>query len=280
MAAGGPVNIIATLDGKSDTSVFNVQARLSFIKRVNFQVSSTPWSYGWLADNGQTFSAAQGYGWNASLTSTARDDRNGSNFLLKSFVSASTNTWRVVAPNGTYIVKIGMGDNIYGTASTASTLFGTETVCSKAAGQGNTVTVDTITVTGGQGAIFVVNGPINYIVMISNEGIDINSVAWDDGTSIPLPPSKTEFISLAAEKAFALRAYPNPFHSSITLELENAGGLAQVAVYNLQGRKVADLTRSLANGRAVWRPSVCPGLYVAKACVQGKTLTRKLALIK
>lgn len=277
VAAAPSVFIVAEHMGASDACRFTVWPRPDFIKRINFQISATPWKYGWLADNGGAYSAGAGYGWTSGAGS-ARDDRGGSNFLLKSFVIGNPGQFRMDAPDGDYIIKIGMGDNQYGTDSYNWTAQGADTICRKPVGTANGITIDTITVSGGF-ADFTVNGPINYLVMISSQGININTVA-DDGIDY-VPPSSVADGPEATSATPALSASPIPFNPVVTIRyaLPDARGL--LCIYTPAGR----LVRSWAvqgRGSLAWDGrGMTSGLYIARLVVPGSsTVCIRLLLLK
>lgn len=239
IAAGGPVSVVASLGGKADTCKITIFARLSFLKRINFQVSTVPWKAGWYADNGTAYSVSRTFGWLSTTGLAARDDRSGSNFLLKSFVSPSSGTapFKIDMPDGSYIIRVGMGDNSYGINYTNMTTVETDTVCFKPAGTPNTIQTDTVSVSSGTGLVLTVAGAINYVVVISNEGVAMNLVA-DDG-SVYVPPLIT--VSEPDRPALAeLLVEPNPFNPSlhITYTLPKPEAVS-VAVFDPLGKRVA-----------------------------------------
>lgn len=177
------VAIRADLDAVSDVcslAVFDV------LKRVNFG-SNIP---AWLPDGGEAYSVGRGYGWVGATGLWTRDARNG-NLLVRSFTgpqnAAGPQQWRIDVPAGEYVTKIAMGDNQYGVTDTCWAAFGADTIGRKPAGFGNGVKVDTITVTGSDGLTLTVYGVLDYIVLISNNGADINRVANDFDTPVNIP---------------------------------------------------------------------------------------------
>jgi len=271
-AAGGPVPVYASIGSLSDTALVTVMPKPAIIKRINFQVSSTPWSYGWLADNGGAFSAAAGYGWVGAGGLSSRDDRVGStNFLLKSFVSTgSAAQYRVALPDGEYIIKLALGDNQYGSTDTA--WVGTQVVLAHT-GASNGIAIDTVTVSGGGGLVLTVKGVFNYLVVISKEGIDINAVADDNGTAVPIPPSGTE-MRVRAVSVPLLSVYPNPARGVVMI-CTPLQGRVDLAIYNIRGKKVAKLSSH------TWNTSGLPaGIYLVKLTQGKRTYCARLVLMK
>jgi hypothetical protein len=78
--------------------------------------------------------------------------------------------------------------------------------------------------------------------------------------------------------AAVLTAQPNPFHSSVTLTLPGALSTgAQVKIFDLSGRLVADLSGKVCHGRAIWTAAGMPsGIYVAAARKGALELTKKI----
>jgi hypothetical protein len=241
VSAGGPVEITATYSGKSSKSYTVIWPRPAVIKRINFQCSSTPWSYGWLADNGLAYSSVSGRGWTTTGLS-CRDDRgNARSFLLRSFVYGTGHTvYKVNVPDGSYIIKGALGDCDYGGVDTL--WYGNEMIAAHD-GYLNLIFQDTLTVSGGQGLALTLNGKINYLVVISNEGIDINTVADDNG----LVPNYSSLESTARQRPLplALSVSPTPFNPSCRIRFSlPAASHVRLEVYDLAGRHI----RTLADG--------------------------------
>lgn len=277
----------ASLDGKTEVCTLQV---LSILKRINFQVSSTPFKAGWLADNGVLFASGKGFGWvNPPGGFFSRDDRSGDNFLLKSLVGFSEPAaYRLAVPSGSYVIKTGMGDNVYGTNSEGSVLFGNDTIAKKIPGQGNTMSLARAEVAGDSGALFTVSGPINYLVIISEAGVEMGRVA-DDGNLMPVyfyPPGFTE-----AKKEGdpgtpqALSITPNPFNPFAEIGMSVAErGVAFLSIYTLQGRLVERLWSgelSAGTHKVAWNAGgVAAGIYVLEMRVNGSRFQKRVILLK
>jgi alpha-tubulin suppressor-like RCC1 family protein len=92
---------------------------------VNFQRASTPVPAGYLPDTGGVFGSRNGrqYGWNAAKTCVDRDlvaDQRLDTFCRPQ----PGDTWEIALPNGTYHVRVAVGD----AAASANLSVGTETV--------------------------------------------------------------------------------------------------------------------------------------------------------
>jgi hypothetical protein len=283
ISAGGPLAVVAQMDGITDTTLLTVWSKPAFITRINFQVKDEPFSFGWLADNGIAYTPAAGMGWVNGSGLMTRDDRTGStNFLLKSFVGGSTRqNYKIDVPDGDYIIKYGLGDNQYGSTDS---LWYENTLLAVHAGASNLIQVDTVTATGTNGITLTVNGKINYLVVISEEGIDINQVADDGG--IPVPPiSAVESAGIVMEAG--IEAYPNPFNPVIQIKVmrdERCEMRAALQIYNVSGKQVAKLTHHtsrITHHVYTWNASRLPsGIYIARIRLGNKVFSKRLILSK
>jgi hypothetical protein len=85
---------------------------------------------------------------------------------------------------------------------------------------------------------------------------------------------------------FAMRIFPNPFRSRVTFQFPAAQSrsVGRLAIYDLQGREVADLTPALSPGdpvKAEWKPVNMPaGIYFVRAGISGHEQVVKLMLAR
>lgn len=274
LRAGGPVLVIAELSGKSDTALVTVCDQPAFLKRVNFQSSAFPFKTGWLADNGAVYSSSRGYGWMGAAISMTREDRNGTNFLLKSLVGG-TGTWRMDAPAGEYVIKLGVGDNAWGAADTVR--YNGAIVVAQT-GAKNLIVVDTVVLADTGGLQFAVKGAVDYIVIMSDEGLDINQLADDDGLVPPL--------YLAAEEvpvetgAPRLDFEPNPFNPSTVIVLRNIPGKAKLCLFDIRGVLIREWPLVRGTARISWNGNDASGLYLARLLYNDRVLTKKAIKLK
>lgn len=278
--AGGPVAVTVTLDGRTASCAFRVMPRPAFIRRINFQVSAVPYKYGWLAENGRPYSGAVGFGWLGSPSLTSRDDRGGANFLLKSFVLPSPQAnFRIAAPAGNYLLRIGMGDATYGSAASPNwTVLGADTLV-KHAGAGNTIRDNRVTVSGDSGLVLGVYGPINYLVLISDEGILMNDVADDDVAGVS-PAASGESPFPMTRSVDALFISPNPLNGTTVLRW---GGRdpAQLRIYDMQGRLIWQARIKGPEHRLVWHSGQRPsGVYPIRLMTGNRVVETKALLIR
>ena len=176
--SGKPATVRATFGGKAAAVAITV-TDAPVIRRISFQVKDTPVRPGWLAETGQLYTAARGFGWLDNHDLTTRDDRASARHeLLMRFNAAAKKPFKVQVPPGPYMVRIAMGDADYGKAPfEAWTALGDEKLLYY---EGRQNTIGTRQVTAGEeGLVFTVNGPINYLI-VAPLGIDLDKYA-DDG---------------------------------------------------------------------------------------------------
>lgn len=282
VASGGPANIIISHNGKNDTCRVTVMPTLAFVLRVNFQCGTLPYSYGWTTDNGAVYSDARGFGW-VPLQNNCRNDRSGSNFLLKSFVwTSARSAYKVKVPDGEYIIKIGLGDNTNG--GNDSVWNGSDIILHHE-GVSNLIGKDTVSVTGGNGLQLSVFGRINYIVIISKEGIDIDAVADDQGDVVPVY-TEQEGNTEIPQTSFSFNASPNPFNPGTRLSgrLSGAGRAPlRLDFYDIQGKRVDFImvTPAEFNRGVIWNASsLSTGIYYAVLKAGNKGFAKKLVFTR
>jgi hypothetical protein len=287
----GKTQIMAFFDGMADTMEVTVLQKPVFVKRINFQATSTPFRDGWLADNGALYSVVKGYGWSGSGTLIKADTRKGDNFLFKSLVITSApRVYILDVPDGEYQIRIGMGDNVYGINNAAWTLIGSDTICMKLPFHENVVaTTSAVVVAGGTGLRLTVNGAINYIVVCSSsEGVPIDLVA-DDGyysgsTNVLNRNTDREIVSLDA--------FPNPFNPSTLIRFSLPGGEShdvRILLFSASGRLIRELIpvknrkdaqQLLWDGRDNHGRTVASGQYVAVLTNSKYHVRKRLLLIR
>lgn len=155
------------------------------------------------------------------------------------------------------------------------------------------------TATGGD--IDVLYGPNDSHFVISKQGIvRLNTLKWPHGQRYRLNEIRAAIDSLvtpvtAVDEPLApiasLRANPNPFRGSTTIELANpgrAGAPARVTVHDVAGRLVAELwdgpaasgiTRIDWDGRSTGGSPMAAGVYVVRARVGTTSLSRRIVRI-
>ncbi|MEA2709427.1 MAG: large repetitive protein, partial [Phycisphaerales bacterium] len=92
--------------------------------KINFQLAGSPAVAGYLQDNGAVFGDrgnGSSYGWNVNHTDLARDRNKNTNQLLDTLVHMHAGAnWSIALANGTYNVKVSVGDSQYATTNTVS----------------------------------------------------------------------------------------------------------------------------------------------------------------
>lgn len=294
----GTLLVRAEYLGVSDTCRLALGPALSYALRINFQASATPYNFGWQFDNATQGYSATGAGWENRFSSMfSYDDRNGDNYLLKTLTmpyAYRERGYRIKAPSGAYIIKIAMGDNKNGTGgNTIYTRYGADTLI-RYSGMDNFIKTDTIDVTAVNGAFdLTVLGQINYLVLISNQGVDIDSVAWDQGQRLvpfTLPdsgpvlftPASTMSASAANQGLF--EASPNPFNPATRLRFslgKKPGAGVTMKIFDARGALVEDLTGKISANQAEWNARHrASGLYIAVLSQGGMQWKKKLMLVK
>src|SRR6185437_15255697 len=140
--------------------------------KINFALDGSRTVAGYDTDSGDVFGLrADGltYGWNKSHTSDDRERDKNSNQLLDTLVQMQSNsTWSINIANGTYTVKISVGDAQY-TSNNTLNVNGTNYWTNLALGANQFATVtQTITVTNGKIVLDNTGAPdrmtkLNYI---------------------------------------------------------------------------------------------------------------------
>jgi hypothetical protein len=86
--------------------------------------------------------------------------------------------------------------------------------------------------------------------------------------------------SIAAFPNAEILAYPNPSGSSVRITIPYFIGHADLFIYNVQGKLMANFLNVRSNS-ILWNPCGLPnGIYIAKACVDGKRLSKRFYLQK
>lgn len=156
------------------------------------------------------------------------------------------------------------------------------------AGASNTIKDNRISLTGGNGLTLGVKGPINYLVILSDEGVDMNLVADDNVTGV-LPPMAVKSAG-KGRPGFALSACPNPFNPAVTVRcFLPCGESAAYDIYNMQGKRVRSFSvpGKAGQGVLVWDgrdglgKAVVSGLYFGRLQTSGgKSASHQLLLCR
>jgi hypothetical protein len=99
-----------------------------------------------------------------------------------------------------------------------------------------------------------------------------------DTTYDPVSISRMEHLLPAS--GLSLDAYPNPFNATVAIRI---GGMVDgLAIYDITGRQLADLTLSARNHNELkWNAThLNSGFYIVKARQGKRTIQKKILLIK
>jgi fibronectin type 3 domain-containing protein len=143
--------------------------------KINFQVAGSPTVAGYIQDNGAAYGdrgSGLTYGWNVNHTDLARDRNKNTNQLLDTLVHMHAGAnWSIALANGTYNVKVSVGDSQYATNNTI--IVNGVTFWNNQAQAINTFANKTLAVTVTNGKLTLTNGSspdlstrINYIEII------------------------------------------------------------------------------------------------------------------
>jgi hypothetical protein len=152
-----------------------------------------------------------------------------------------------------------------------------------------------IIVSGDSGFQFRVYGGLAYIVLISTDGADLNTVAMDGADAANNKPPMSTRTEMSNYKGCIRkpRSYPNPFNPSTTVLFDLPSGVsARYAVYDIRGRLVySKAIKALPNIQVcrlslkfndmIPNQSTGSGSYFGKVeSSDGKTYTHRLMLIR
>lgn len=287
-SVSGTARIVASRGGVwlNDTCrIIVVSTGAPFLRRFDFTCNQTVVDSHWIPDSGSRYTPSKGYGWtNCTFPLDFRCNRGGGN-LLGSFVMVwgticTTAVFHVDVPDGDYLTRIGLGDGGYPNEP-QWVMFGVDTVARyKAPGNlGNAYSVcdDTITVSDGKGASFLVrstsNAKISYLVLLSSQGISMSDVA-KDGQTVSLKDYPT-----SCPEKVALKVLPNPFNPNTRIRLTGIKEKGVVSIYSTTGKLIAKL--NLIKGACDWDASVHPsGLYFVQAKVGTQVFRTRAMLTK
>jgi len=291
-ALGGSMWAAVSLSGKTDTVRFTMVPELQYLARINFQPDSTVYNPVWTPDWGRAYSDAVGRGWEGIGSVFARIDDNAinyydSNFLVLSFVSPQNaqaqgifGTYHLKAPDGDYIIKACLGHfGNWGPMESRLVFLGDTLMRYTSVTYGRPKAFkDTIRVFGMDGIRLQIYGPIAYLVVCTQAGVDIDSIALDNGDfARKADPMESE--ALPGMRAISLFASPNPFKTVMTFSLNGARPSGELRVYDSRGRLAACVK---PQGRTfTWNAKGLPsGLYVARYADETVRLEKKVILLK
>jgi len=264
---GGVQKCLLSYGGMKDSVQFTMGLELKYLNRVKFMDKDTNLNINWNTDTGHVYNASRGHGWLDTLDVAAYQRVadwdairvKDSNFLRCGFVrpmkkvSGNTvdawGTYKFNVPDGDYIIKAVLGHHnpaavypcslLYVNVTTYDTLATFQSQASSKLG----VFKDSVKVFGEDGLKIRVFGPIQYLVVCSNEGVDIDSVALD-GDAFIHAGAVEDGDSVVVSKD-DVSAIPNPFNPSTTLRFSlTQASSTSLRIYDGSGR----LVRTVMNG--------------------------------
>lgn len=144
---------------------------------ISFRPSESPTPSGWTAHADAPFTDALGRGWVGDCgTLTTRSDRRGNALQSNLVLPAQPCTFRVAMPPGEYDVMVSIGDNVWGSSTTVqSAMIGT-TPLAYQVGPSNEVGMARVHVTGSEGLLVQLTGPINYLAVVPASGANLEAL--------------------------------------------------------------------------------------------------------
>ena len=99
------------------------------------------------------------------------------------------------------------------------------------------------------------------------------------------PPGEYKHAQEIADRATIYQNFPNPFNSSTIIEFHlGEPGPAEVAVYDILGRRVATIFNGVTEGRTQFvtfdAAQVSSGVYIAVLRAEGRTETMKMTIVR
>ena len=112
----GPTSIAMTGSSISDLSVTDRVTVLEinpFSKRIDFNGGTNPTQSGFVGFPLAVFDATRGYGWDSMQSMVSRERTSGSNLFRDAHLGSVPRQFRMNLPNGTYNVRVYLGDAQY-----------------------------------------------------------------------------------------------------------------------------------------------------------------------
>ncbi|HEX8916162.1 MAG TPA: Ig-like domain-containing protein, partial [Humisphaera sp.] len=137
--------------------------------KVDFTTGTATLATGYLRDSGNTYAARNGltYGWNVSHTSNVYDRNKASSQLVDTVLVAKANAkWELAVPNGTYTVKVGVGDAAASSNNTVKVEGGS--LFTSTALAANVFQTKSITVTVSDGRLTLLVGSTDLVTRLTH----------------------------------------------------------------------------------------------------------------
>ncbi|MBL8025867.1 MAG: hypothetical protein JNL74_05620 [Fibrobacteres bacterium] len=301
---GGNMFVAVELSGKVDTVKFSMPPQLRFLARINFQKDSIPFNSVWTPDCGFQYTESRGFGWeglpmqNGKPYFEGETDNDGINFHGANFLTHSylmpktlarkdtTGTFHLKCLDGMYIIKTGLGHGNWSGWNNGSQIttvvFNADTLARDSSYTGKPVTtyIDTIRLYGMDGIKLKIKGAIAYIVVCTMEGVNIDSIALDNGEFAVKGTVGSSSSALNAVCKPSIDVCPNPLNPTAVIRINGISRVDGILkIYNTAGKMVAALKPS--NGRFVWNGhNRASGLYSVVYSNGRMVLKSRLCLLK
>ncbi|MBL8029521.1 MAG: hypothetical protein JNL74_24085, partial [Fibrobacteres bacterium] len=299
-ASGGNTFIAIEKEGLVDTVRFTLLQNLSLLKRINFQTTDTVYNGFWNVEKGRPYTDSQGYGWVnvpavRGLTASDNIKFYDSLFLTSSCLWASKNsssmndtlvegTYKIKCNDGDYIVKMAVGHPLNNRSGYVR--FGSDTLFKYTGINSARIgfKTDTLSVRGEQGLILNLYGPIAYLVVITKDGVNIDSVAFDK-KPLPKPQNVNAENRIKGVEINSISANPNPFNPEISLQYDNVENSLEPCYLTITDCRGVIIYYSILtkrdNYKTKWSGIGYPsGLYVVQIKQGYKRLTKKITLLR
>lgn len=305
---GDSTTVVALFAGLRCTLQVRILRVPSFIRRINFQpkgdsIQRIP---DWNIDSCIGYAEGKGYGWlNPGAVNGAHSP------LIPNYIKA-TCAWgwgegnygyRIDCPDGNYRIRLCASENLWQEPGVVRA--GNDTLLiNPQKHDGDNIHTNLqiwssdsrVTVSGGLGLRLDIYGSIAYLVLISDDGADLNLVGKDDTPNLFAPQ-----LSTGNEKpgdgdlgGFSCPiACPNPFNPATVIRFNirksMPGQKIKLAIYDVRGRLVRAMRLAAANAgpcQIAWDSRndngvrVGSGLYVCRLVYGNKKAELRLVLIK
>ncbi|MBL8025828.1 MAG: hypothetical protein JNL74_05425 [Fibrobacteres bacterium] len=300
-SAASSIKLKATFGNLSCSTIVNIYAMPTFVKRINIQpkgdsVTSIP---DWVIDSGVAYSASKGFGWTTTNTSGRHSPLIANH--LKATWTISSGDYKIDCPKGNYLIRLCLNQWLW--AKPGRVKIGNDTIAvNPLEHAGDGIATDEqvwiadrrITVSGDSGLKLNIYGGISYIVLISDDGADLNLAAKDGGT-ISKPPQGTatekvkESVTIIDRKPSAV---PNPFNPTTTICFTIPAGIAaDYCIFDIKGRLILNTKMSRSdfvqtkritvNFSSIRGNSFASGIYFGRLrSSDGRTFEHSMILVR
>jgi hypothetical protein len=217
----------------------------------------------------------------------------GANFLTRSYLSPksptsnsdTTGVFHIKCVDGDYILKYGLGHGEWNSAGSqiSTVVFNSDTLARDSAYAKKPATIykDTIRIFGMDGIKLKIKGPINYLVVCTKEGVDIDSIALDTPPfCIKSGSSASENLKEPEDDTPTISVCPNPFNPSTTIKISHLKSQhCELKIFSSNGRHITTIKSK--DGNFLWNAKgLSTGVYIARYYAGQTTLQRQLVFLK